>query len=74
MAPEKKTSLSDGLDRLGKIVDQMNDASTSIEEAMKLYAEGIALSEDCIARIKSAEQTVEQGRQRIEGALEKDGQ
>lgn len=66
---ENPKSIDEMLSRMDEIVKLMSDSDISIEKAMELYAEGVELSERCTAGIKEAEQVVELGRMRIEGAL-----
>jgi exodeoxyribonuclease VII small subunit len=59
MASGKKNSGSvsfeDSLRRLEEIVEQLERGSISLEESMKMYEEGIALSKTCVDRLMQAE-------------------
>jgi len=47
------------LQRLEKIVDQLEKGEISLEEALKLFEEGIALSNNCRKELEDAEGKVE---------------
>ena len=59
MASGKKNSgnasFEDSLRRLEEIVEQLERGSISLEESMKMYEEGIALSKTCVDRLMQAE-------------------
>ena len=44
--------------RLEEIVELLSSGSQSLDESMKLYEEGVRLSEFCENKIKSAEQKI----------------
>jgi exodeoxyribonuclease VII small subunit len=46
------------LERLEKIVDTLEDAPPSLDEALDAYEEGVALANECLDRLEDAEQRV----------------
>ena len=44
---------------LEKIADKLNDGEVSLEEALKLYEEGIKLSNQCSKALENAKQKIE---------------
>ena len=44
---------------LEKIADKLNDGDVSLEEALKLYEEGIKLSNQCSKALENAKQKIE---------------
>jgi len=45
--PKKQQSFEKSLSRLSEIVVQIEDGETTLEEAIKLYKEGLTHAEDC---------------------------
>lgn len=59
MAVNKKTaSFEEALNRLEEIVAQLENGDCPLEEAMKLYEEGIGLSALCGKRLDKARQKI----------------
>lgn len=46
------------LERLEEIVEDLEEDPPSLEEAIDAYEEGVALANDCLARLEEAEQRV----------------
>ena len=73
MAQKKKypeeSSFDESLRRLEKIVEQMEQAELPLEESLKLYEEGIALSKACAQRLQQAELTIKRLGKDLEGNL-----
>ncbi len=44
--------------RLEEIVSKLEDGTIPLEESMKLYEEGIKLSEFCMTQLKNAKQKI----------------
>ncbi|MBN1863414.1 MAG: exodeoxyribonuclease VII small subunit [Victivallales bacterium] len=55
----KKLPFEKALERLEEIVAQMEDGKLSLDQMMKFYEEGQALSGICSARLKSIEKKIE---------------
>lgn len=49
----------DGLERLEKIVDELEKGSVPLEQALKLFEEGMRLSTTCRKELEEAEGKVE---------------
>ncbi|MGH9592026.1 MAG: exodeoxyribonuclease VII small subunit [Bryobacteraceae bacterium] len=60
-APEtaKKPNFESSLARLEEIVGKLESANLSLDEAMKLFEEGVQLSRDCQKHLQQAEGKVE---------------
>jgi exodeoxyribonuclease VII small subunit len=57
--PAKKQSFEQSLARLEEIVRRMESANLPLDEAMKLFEEGMLLSRDCQKQLEQAEARVE---------------
>ena len=57
--PGKKPDFEHSLARLEEIVRRLESASLSLDDAMKLFEEGVALSRDCQKQLDQAEGKVE---------------
>jgi exodeoxyribonuclease VII small subunit len=66
--PKPKTFES-SLARLTEIVEALESDGTSLADAMKLYEEGIALSQACRRELESAELRITELRTRAEGGF-----
>lgn len=51
----QKGSLEGSLKRLEEIVETLEQGKVSLDEAVKLYEEGIALSKECAEKLKASE-------------------
>ena len=60
------------LARLTEIVEALEHDGTALAEAMKLYEEGIALSQACRRELESAELRITELRARAEGGFDED--
>lgn len=73
MPPKKKdpdeSSFDESLRRLEKIVEQMEQGDVPLEESLKLYEEGIALSRACAQKLQQAELTIKRLGKDLEGNL-----
>ena len=49
---EKKMKFQDAMNRLDEIVALLNNSSLELEEAMKYFEEGLALSKQCEKQLK----------------------
>lgn len=59
-------TFEEALKHLEEIVEKLEDQNTPLEEAIKLFGEGVALSEECAKKLENAKQSVH-------ALLEKDG-
>ena len=57
---EKKRTLEQSMTRVEEIVKLLDDRSVSLEDSIKLYTEGVKLSDECMKIIAKAEQIVEE--------------
>ena len=57
------------LERLATIVEALENDGTSLADAMKLYEEGVTLSQTCRRELESAELRITELRARVEGGL-----
>ena len=56
---EKKPEFEGSLSRLEEIVGKLESANLSLDDAMKLFEEGVQLSRDCQKYLEQAEGKVE---------------
>lgn len=57
---EKKMKFQDAMNRLDEIVALLNNTSLELEEAMKYFEEGLALSKQCEKQLKEFENKMDQ--------------
>jgi exodeoxyribonuclease VII small subunit len=58
-APGKNPEFERSLTRLEEIVRKLENANLSLDDAMKLFEEGVSLSRDCQKQLEEAEGRVE---------------
>lgn len=51
-------TFEEALDRLEEIVEELEENSPALDEALDAYEEGVALANDCLSRLQNAEQRV----------------
>lgn len=59
MAEKSRMSIEESIARIEKIVEQLSDSSVTLDKSLKLYTEGIKLSEQCLEEIENVEQIIE---------------
>lgn len=59
MSEKERLSFEDALTRLEEIVSKLEDESISLEDSIKLYEEGIELSNICTETLEEAELRIE---------------
>ncbi len=52
---DKKETFEHSLQRLEEIVESLEDGSVKLDDAVKLYEEGILLSKQCLEKLRTAE-------------------
>jgi len=57
--PPKKPDFERSLARLEEVVQKLENANLSLDEAMKLFEEGVELSRECQKQLEQAEGRVE---------------
>ena len=57
---EQGKSIETLMARVEEILAQLGDSSVTLDRSLALYTEGVALSQECLERIKTAQQVVEQ--------------
>lgn len=57
---EKKMKFQDAMNRLDEIVALLNNSSLELEEAMKYFEKGLALSKQCEKQLKEFENKMDQ--------------
>jgi exodeoxyribonuclease VII small subunit len=57
--PQRKGDFEKSLTRLEEVVKRLESADLSLDEAMKLFEEGVKLSRDCQKQLEEAEGRVE---------------
>ncbi len=63
-------SFEESLRRLEEIVQKLEQGETSLDESLKMYEEGIALSKDCMKRLMQAEVKLKKLGRDMEGHFE----
>ena len=56
---DKNLSFEEAYEALEKIADKLNSGDASLEEAIKLYEEGIRLSKQCSKALEEAKQRID---------------
>ncbi len=67
--PVKKPDFERSLARLEEVVRRLENANLSLDEAMKLFEEGVELSRDCQKQLEQAEGRVEILLKKADGKL-----
>lgn len=55
---KKKPDFEKSLQRLEKIVDSLEEGELTLEQSLKFFEEGVALTRECQTELQNAEQTV----------------
>ncbi len=67
---ETKQTFEHSLKRLEQIVDALEQGEISLEESLKMYEEGIALSKTCMETLKSADLKIKQLSKDLNGKIQ----
>jgi exodeoxyribonuclease VII small subunit len=59
------------LEKLGKIVEDLEEGNTDLEEALKKYEEGVKLSALCQKRLAEAEKKIEILTRSLDGSMKR---
>ncbi len=59
MAPKKRMSFAEAVDRLESIVNQLDQGEVPLEESFILFEEGVELAKFCSAKLNEAEKKIE---------------
>jgi exodeoxyribonuclease VII small subunit len=62
-------TFEESLERLATIVEALESDGTSLADAMKLYEEGVTLSQTCRRELETAELKITELRARVEGGF-----
>ena len=54
----KNLKFETALDKLSAVIERLEDSDTSLDEALKLYEEGISLIRFCTQKLDEAEQKI----------------
>lgn len=54
----KNLKFETALDKLSAVIEKLEDSETSLDEALKLYEEGISLIRFCTQKLDDAEQKI----------------
>jgi exodeoxyribonuclease VII small subunit len=63
-------SFEQSLRRLEEIVETLEQGDVPLEDSLKMYEEGVALSKECIDKLKNAELRLKQLGKDIDGNFE----
>jgi len=72
MPAKKSVNLEKALSELEKLVEEMEQGNLSLEESLKRFEKGIALTSDCQQALQSAELKVQELIEKNGKLLEKD--
>jgi len=67
---EKEPKFEDAMKKLEKIVDELENGSLGLDESLKKYEEGVALSQFCTKKLNEAQKKVQILSKKGSGALE----
>ena len=67
---EKELKFEDAMKKLEKIVSELEDNNTGLDESLKKYEEGIALSRFCAKKLNEAQKKVQILSKKSSGVLE----
>ncbi len=67
----EKVKFEDALERLEKIVSQLEAGELALDESLKIFEEGIKLSRLCSGKLEEAEKKIDVLMKNKEGQLEK---
>lgn len=68
MAGKKEASFENNLTKLEEIVDKLENNELPLEEALKLFQEGVVLNKLCTAQLGSAEKAVKKVMEQNDGS------
>lgn len=69
MEPPKKPDFEKSLARLEEVVSKLESPQLSLDDAMKLFEEGVGLSKECQKQLEEAEGRVEILLKRADGKM-----
>ncbi len=69
---QQKNSFESSLHRLEEIVELLEQSGIPLDEALKLYEEGVALSQSCVEKLRQAELKIKKLGRSSAGGLEND--
>jgi exodeoxyribonuclease VII small subunit len=64
---KKQAGFEDSLRRMEKIVETLEDGSIGLDDALKLYEEGVQLSKKCLGELMKAEVTLKRLQKDLNG-------
>ncbi len=67
---KSELTFEESLKRLEEIVDTLETGNAPLEESMRLYEEGMALSKSCMTRLNDAKLRLKKIQKNAGGALE----
>jgi exodeoxyribonuclease VII small subunit len=67
----KETGFEAALERLERIVKHLEEGDLPLEESLRLFEEGVALTRQCSARLEEAQRRIEILTQGAEGRMER---
>lgn len=68
----EETKFEKAMERLEKIVEDLESGNLSLEDALKKYEEGVKLSRICQERLSQAEKKIEILSKTLDGSLKKE--
>jgi exodeoxyribonuclease VII small subunit len=69
MAKKKEETFEDNLTRLQEISDLLEDGEIGLDESIKLYEEGMKLSQICYSKLEAAELKITELKKQFEKGM-----
>ncbi len=73
ISTRKEQSFEQSMKRLEEIVEKIDKGDIPLEEVMKMYEEGVALSKTCLEHLQQAELTLKRLGRDLNGNLKLEG-
>jgi exodeoxyribonuclease VII small subunit len=70
MTAKKSPTFESSLKRLEAIVEKLEQGDVALDDVMKLYEEGVALSKQCLDHLQKAEVTLKRLSKDVNGTFE----
>ena len=70
MKKRSESSFETSFTRLEKILERLESEDISLEETIKLYEEGLALTKVCYDKLSNAEQRIKEINKTVKGGVE----
>jgi len=72
MEASENVTFEQAMERLGEIVRRLEEGDLALEDAMKLFEEGVKLAADCAKKLNEAQGRLEALAAKQDGSLERE--